>query len=25
VPADRGPSWIETALADVEDAEDVGV
>jgi len=25
VPADRGPSWIETALADVEDDADVGV
>jgi hypothetical protein len=24
VPADRGPSWIETALADVDDV-DVGV
>ncbi len=25
VPAVRGPSWIETALADVEDDVDVGV
>jgi hypothetical protein len=25
VPAVRGPSWIETALADVEDDADVGV